>query len=342
MKIFKFCVMFVIFLCLISCATTLKIQVERPAKIDLNGAKTIAVLPFKPYKIKDSYDVFYFLLDTFIFDYEKSNPDEKRCIEKLKYEIEDGLAKSPYITLINSEEVQKAIKNNYINPADVYLIGKVSYFCIDDEKHNVKRPVNHYVIDEEGNKKEVTEYEYFFEFSRNVTFVFNYQVVNSADSRVLYNNSVELSNQSEHYNSKSELPSAYSLLQYNLSDVAKKILREIQPYTITKSIKLLKDKTKNPDMKNADKLAAEFYLQESYDEYLKIYNSTGLFEAGYNAALLKEVMGDLYGAKKILEELYNKTSDERALKCINDIKNEIFLAERLKNQTETENEFLDF
>lgn len=333
-----------IFLCLISCATTLKIQVERPAKTDLNGAKTIAVLPFKPYKIKDSFDVFYFLTDAFIFDSERCDPDEKRCIEKLKYEIEDGLAKSPYITLINSAEVQKAIKNNYINPADVYLVGKVSYFFVDDVKHNVKRPVKHYVIDEEGNKKEVTEYECFFEFSRNVTFIFNYQIVNSADSKVLSNGSVELNNQSGHYNSKSELPSVYSLLQYNLSDAAKKILREIQPYTITKSIKLLKDKTKNPDMKNADKLAAEFYLQESYDEFLKIYNSTGLFEAGYNAAVLKEVMGDLYGAKKMLEELYSKTFDERALKCINDIENEFFLAERLKNQTETENEneFLDF
>lgn len=341
MKFFKFYAAF-FFLCLTSCATTLNVQVQRPAKIDLNGAKTIAVLPFKPSQLKRTFDVFSFIVDPAFLDYEKFNPDERRCIEKLKYEIEDGLAKSPYISLVDFSEVRKSVKNKYISPADVYIAGEISYFCVDDVKNEVRHPVSHYVIDEEGNKKEIVEYESVFEFSRSATLVFNYKVVNSADSKILANGSIELSNRSGRYDSKMDLPSAYSLLQYRLNDAATKILQEIQPYVVTKYVKLLKDKSKNPDMKKADKLAKDSRLNASFDEFLRIYDSTGLFEAGYNAAILKEALGDLFEAEKIMNELYRKTSDDRALKILNDIKNEIYQAERLKKQIETKDEFLDF
>ena len=122
----------ILLLCLfISCATTITVQVKRPAQLDLNGAKTIAVLPFRPYQINDVVDVFSFIIDTIFFDYDKCNPDEKKCLDRLKNEIEIALSKSPYISLINSSEVQRAIKNNYLNPADVYLMGEVINFCVN-------------------------------------------------------------------------------------------------------------------------------------------------------------------------------------------------------------------
>lgn len=221
-------------LCLTSCATTLNVQVQRPADIDLNGAKTIAVLPFKTSQIKNGFDVVSFLADVFIFDYERCSSDEKRCIEKLKYEIEDGLAKSPYITLVHSAEVQKAIENNHTNPADVYLSGEVSDFHSKVTEQQVKRSVRQYIIDENGNRKEVTEYENVVEYSRKATFSLTYQVVSSTDANVLINSSVGLSSQSGYFDSKDALPSAYSLLQRSLEEAAQSILREIQPYTLTK------------------------------------------------------------------------------------------------------------
>lgn len=86
MTILKLFIPLLLSLCLTSCATTLNVQVQRPAEIDLNGAKTIAVLPFKTSQINNGFDVVSFLADVFIFDYERCSSDEKRCIEKLKYE----------------------------------------------------------------------------------------------------------------------------------------------------------------------------------------------------------------------------------------------------------------
>ena len=40
---------------------------------------------------------------------------------------------------------------------------------------------------------------------------------------------------------------AYSLLESNIRSASRKILKELQPYTVTKSIKLLETKTKDKE-----------------------------------------------------------------------------------------------
>lgn len=343
MKSVKFALyLFVVLFCFSSCATTINVKFQRPAKLDLNGAKTIAVLPIKPYQFKSSADVMVFVLEYVFLDYDKCNPDEKRCIDQLKYDIEEGLARSPYITLVHSAEVENAIKNHYTNPADVYFTGEVTDFYIKDNVHNVRIPVDHYTIDEEGNKIKRTEYQYVENFSRSVSLSLRYQIVDSYSAKVLATSSIDLYDSSIEYEHKRDLPSAYSILKYDLSNAANKILKELQPYTVTKSITLLKDKSKNPDMKNADKLASSNYLVESYNEFYRIYEETGLFEAGYNAAVLKEAMGMLSEAQNMMNDLYNKTKDKRAYDALIDINNEIYQANKLKNQIEEKDEILDF
>ena len=71
MRIIKFFLITLLLCLFISCATTITVQVKRPAQLDLNGAKTIAVLPFRPYQINDVVDVFSLIIDTIFFDYDK-------------------------------------------------------------------------------------------------------------------------------------------------------------------------------------------------------------------------------------------------------------------------------
>ena len=65
-----------------------------------------------------------------------------------------------------------------------------------------------------------------------------------------------------------------------------------------------------------------------------------LVEAGYNAAVLQLALGNLNTAKEIMEELYNKSFDKRAVDALSDINNEIYQAQRLKNQIEKQDEYL--
>lgn len=331
-KIVKICLLSIFITLISSCATSINVKVLRPAELDLNGAKTISVLPIKPYEYYElredatGIDIF---VGVFFQIFDRVGTEEKKCIDKLQYEIERGLMDSPYIDLVSSSAVSSAIKNGTSNPADVYLTGEVVNFEVYDD--HIDRRVK--VKDGDGDRK--AEYEYVREYSRNAKLYLRYQIVDSYSGKVISYNRVEMRNSSGYYSHPRDLPSAYSMLEYELTRAARKILRELQPYTVTKSISLLKDKTKNEDFKYADKLAKDGYIKESYDAFSSLYKATEMLEAGYNAAKLMEAMGNLSEAEKLMANLYKKYPVSEVKTGLYDIQNEINQAKKLKSQTES-------
>ncbi len=322
-----------------SCATRVNFYVTRPAELDLNGAKTISVLPIKPYEyynMKTDSSVLDFVLSTFFTNFNSAPYDETRAIEYIQTYLEKGLLASPYIEVISASAVQQAVAKGHINPADVYFTGEVTYFRIEDYVKTEK------VLVENGNKdtNKKNEYKLVDYNYRHVYFDFKYQIIDSSNNRILANDKIRLSKQSGKALKSRDLPSAYSLLEDDLYSLVKKLLKDLQPYVVSKSIKLLEDKTKDPEMKYAAQLAKERNIEESYRLYLKIYDRTNLFEAGYNAALLQQVLGNLSKAESMMEDLYEETLDSRALKALTDIRYEIIQARRLSEQTEEKSLYL--
>lgn len=323
-----------------SCTTTVRFRVTRPGEVDLNGAKTISVLPFKPYeyfRLNEDSDKFEILVYSFLQVFDKSAPEEKKALDYLQEYIEDGLSGSQYINVVSASSVSNALKKGYINPADVYLTGEVTYFYIEDLK-NVKK-----VLVKKGDPQKHTkdQYDFIDEYSRNVKMDIRYQIVDSSTDHILSSRKITISTTSSKVNEKKNLPSAYSIIQGDLSDAGRRILRELQPYVITRSVTLLKDKTKNEAFKEADKLAKNGNITLSYEKFNEIYKETQLFEAGYNAAILQMSLGNLSVSEQMMVNLYNKTNDSRAASAISDIRNEIKLAKKLKNQIEEKELTLD-
>lgn len=331
-------------LALTSCATSVGFRITRPAELDLNGAKTIAVLPFKPYAYYNSIegangvDV---AIRTFFQALDKSGPDEQRAINYLHNYIEEGLSSSPYIKVVSADSVQVALKEGYINPADVYLTGEIINYYVTEKKSLEKIKVSD--ADPETGKKA----EYIFEdrFSRYVEFDYRYMIIDSATEKVISSKKTTIHLTSSKYNYQRDLPSAYSIIQSSLASQGNQILRELQPYVITKSVRLIEDKSKDKElhkqMKNAHKLAKDGHTTDSYNEFTRIYKETDLFEAGYNAALLQEALGNLSTAEKLMSALYEKNRDSRAANALDDIRYEIRQAKRLKSQTEEKELTLD-
>ena len=324
--------MFLTFM-LFSCATTVNVKLTRPAHLDLNGARTIAVLPIKPCAYYKEYNTslgMEILINSFYQIFEIRDPDEQLAIDSLSTQIERGLLDSPYIKLVSSNEVERARKNGYLNPADVYLTGEVTYFDVEDSKSEEKKLVKA----AKGDQK--AEYEIVQYWKRRAYFNFKYQVVDSSTDRVISYDEVRLENSSSKYESKKALPGAYSILEDDIKSTAKKILHELQPYTVTKSIRLLESKTKDKElkakMKAADELAENNQIKTASQEFQKIYEESGLVEAGYNAAILQEALGNLSLAESMMEAVYLENPDSRVAKGLSDIRSEINMANRLKNQ----------
>ena len=317
----------------ISCATTVNVNLTRPAKLDLNGAKTIAVLPIKPYAYYREYDVnlgVELLVNTFYQIFEITDSDEAAIIRKLHGYLEEGLVKSPYIKLIDAAEVERARKNGYLNPADVYLTGEIAYFTINDNSEVEKRLLK------AATETESALYEFITYWTRYVEFVFRYQIVDSSNNCVISYKEIRCHNTSSSCESRRSLPSAYSIIEADVLYAAKSILKELQPYTVTKSIKLLESKTKDKalkeQMKAADALAKECRLSDSQKAFSQIYEESGLLEAGYNAAILQEAMGNLSLAEEMMTALYNRYPESRVSKGLEDIRYEIDQAAKLNRQ----------
>ena len=110
------------------------------------------------------------------------------------------------------------------------------------------------------------------------------------------------------------------------------VLYAIQPYQETCSVTLLEDETKNDDLKRADKLADKGQLVDSYRIFKRVYDQSGYFVAGYNAALLQLAMGNLSQAKAEMQDVYKTSGDQRARDYIDYIDKEIQSAQRLQKQ----------
>lgn len=336
-------------LSLVSCATSVSVNVVRPAELDLNGANSIAVLPFRPAMYHGHYEPRrghrLTILD-FFFRFTDINPEEQHAINLLKTEIESGLMNSKYLKLISSDAVESALRNSKPVPADVYLTGEVIDFNVVDKRIENKKKVfvDHSEDDDiddgkERNAKAAKEEEYIIEveFKRYVTMEFRYQIVDSKTDEIISFKTVEISDDSFSEKNPRDLPSPYSIIKGKIQSSARQILREIQPYTVTKRLELMSYSSKHPAMKYADALAEDGFVQESYEKFYEIYNEQGIYEAGYNAAMLLEALGQLEEAESLMEEVARKADPKvakRAVKALYDIRNEIKQAKKLDKQNQ--------
>lgn len=336
-----------LFLFLSSCATTVNVRLTRPAQLDLNGAKTIAVLPIQPSSYYREYNTevsigHQIFVNSFYQLFEIKDPNEQMAIDSLRTQIERGLLDSPYIKLVSSDAVERSLKKGTLNPADVYLTGEVTYFDVDDIRREERREVR------PASGDRLAEYAIISYWIREVELIFRYQIVDSTTEKVISYREIRCSNSSSKYESRNALPGAYSLLESDIRAAARKILQELQPYTVTKSITLLESKTKDKElkarMKSADSLADDSKISQASEEFQKIYDETGLVEAGYNAAILQEALGNFSEAERRMTLLYKEHPDNRVAKGLSDIQYEIKQANRLQKQigeTEKESEDLE-
>ena len=326
---------------LFSCATTINVNVTRPAKLDLNGAKTISVLPFKPsdyYGVYEQSNNVVIVITDFFRIFDRSKPEERRALSYLHDEIERGLMSSPYVQVVTANAVQAALNNGTPIPADVYLTGEVVYFDIDDDREVVKKKVdnddsNDYVS-ADGQSAIKQEKKYVIEeyFVRHVKMELRYQVVDSKTNRIISYDKATIRESSARYENRHSLPSAYSMIETDLYSISRSILKDVQPYVVRKSIKLMEDKSKMPAMKTADDFARDGHLKESYEHFYEIYKDTKMLVAGYNAAMILEAMGKLYDAETLMKEVYEQYPQSAVLDGLYDIQSEIRQSQRLQNQ----------
>ena len=296
-----------ILLSLTSCATSIRFPVDRPAEIDSKGANSIAVLPFSSGNMLP----FYF----------NHSSDSKVIMNHIQEQFQSQLLRSGFFTLVAAHDLPKDGKPSTNAAYDLYIYGSIYNFSNNVEK---------VLVESEDKKKK----EYVFK--RKVSLSVKYQVVYTKTEEILYTTTQHIEEESTEYASPKEVPDFFSLVESDLNSRINSIVKKLAPYTTTKKVSLLKSKSKDEPtkeaMKAAQQLAKDGFYPQAQKAYMNIYEQQGIFEAGYNAALLLEATGKLKEAEELMSQLLFFTSNKEASKALQEIQQEIRYSDRLQYQ----------
>lgn len=303
--------LFVFMLLLTSCATSVGMKVTRPAEIDLHGATSIAVLPFRTGNDSFYTDDYFSYFDYFLQILNASKyVNERQIVDGFQRMLEKEISRSTDLILINSNSAESYLERGKKCPSDVFIIGSI---------RNLKND-----IDEKSlQKKEGNEIITLTSCKRNVSFDLRYQVVESSTNKVIYTDTIYFSEESATASRVSDLPSPFEMARYKLQSKAENLINGFTPHEMTRYLSLLDGPKNHLEMERANELAKNDLLEQSYKKYMQIYRQENLFEAGYNAAVILESMTRFDEALDLAEEIALKFNEKKAYRLVNDIKNEI-------------------
>lgn len=301
-----------------SCTTTSLVKMDytatRPAKYEFNDEGTISVLPFSAEKVNNDLDWYQFI----------KKAQRKGHKQEFANEITNSLAskinEETSLTVIDSEEVEKALANKTEAPCNLYLTG-----CITDWEESV-------------SKDGLLWY-------KDIDVTIEYKIVDVKTNKVKHSSWRSISGSSDGNLLKLKLPDSVSILLDDVdnatTDIISDILKYSERYSVNKSTNLVKitrlGKTTDPDeieFNKAVRCAEEKLYEESEASFLSLYQK-GNAIAGYNAAVVMQLNGKYEQALTLMNEVYkNCTSDKTvqyyAPEVIKDLKVEVSYSEKLK------------
>jgi hypothetical protein len=305
------------------CATSVPIQVTRPAELDLGKAGSISVLPFGLSSEDNARNMTLseIILARWLGVLGRVDKNEAAIAKEIEVGITSGLLEAEFMDVVPSSRVQTFLENPRGDPpVDVYLTGEITSFSNEVSIREGRRVVN---------KVETTVTEY----TRSVQMEVLYQVIDARTNAVVAYKTKDFNRSTLPQVDPDRVDSAESVMSSEIERFVQQILRELQPYEVTRYLTLAADETKDPAMEAADRLVKDGFIQRAVEEYGAIYARKNNFAAGYNEALLMQALGDLEGSLVKMKALADAFADRRALAAARDIEQEIASAERLSEQT---------
>jgi TolB-like protein len=300
---------FSLMIILSGCATLVSIEVERPPTFNTLGIQRIAVMP---YRTADNSRI------------------QTQAATYLTSESLSRIQNTNRFTMVNSSMIEQAQRRyqNIEDLADALFSGQILYLTVHNSSERRR------------GKDRKGEYYYYTVYTREVTISFNYNLTLTRDGSLLgtitKTDSIISSDQTYLRLSTAE-QLVRALIQRNLrylgSDVAPYRAMEQRRFErVTSKDKIIKERAKD-----AMALLKDRSYRSAQEEFQRLYQETGIFEAGYNAALLIELQGNLEGALAYMRQVYYETGNPKAANAIDRIQRGIDNAGLLANYRDNQN-----
>ena len=211
------------FLCatlICACTTTVSGEFERPAGLDMNGARSIAVLDFT---VQENWNADIWSGRN---SYYRKEREKEQIADYLASNLQKMIAKEGYLSLASPIEAEKALRYRTTPPCDAYVSGSITHY-----EDRIDRRVRE---DDEGKEKVY--------FIRRVSFTINYSILDAATGKELGYKRFSASGSSYEAESRRDLPDPIRLVKSDMDRSLREMTRYISPYREREYYSLIKDK----------------------------------------------------------------------------------------------------
>lgn len=284
-----------------SCATSIPVKAIKPPELDLRGIKTIAILPFAyPAQGQNpDLDPYQAALERLWYpESEDQDPIFREMAKRAEAVFTKALKESERFNVISPEELSAALDPD--DPAagieaDAVVVGSFSLASI------------------------VTDHPYpgvsgktIHSYADAVFVSLSFDIYRTGTDRIAASREIWDSATIENLPDKEAVSEMTRKTSADfISAWSERIRRAFAPY-VEREERKLADGGKDLDMKRAKLLVAEGSYREALDLYDAEYRETGGFAAGFNAAIMKEILGDIDGAIADMDALSKSFPKSRA------------------------------
>jgi hypothetical protein len=153
-------------------------------------------------------------------------------------------------------------------------------------------------------------------YTREVTLDFTYRLVRVRDGSLAGQITKTGSGSAYSDVAQKELASVFVIAQRIINTELRYLNRDVAPWSIEERRELMNETSKNKQlkqrMKDAQALVKEGSYKSAFNAYVKIYQDDESLAAGYNAAIMTEILGDLPGAIERMRLLEETTGNPKA------------------------------
>lgn len=308
---------------LVSCATSVKMEITRPAEVNMAGAKKVAVMDFGVPPENDrawSYDELWARALAKLLDLSVSR--QPTLAEKVaQYTTErmiGTLTQTNYFEVVNPADISRAITaSNKSNPNPI-MIGQLvgaQAIIVGDITTLVSKTEQKYRTEKVKDKKTGLETEQSVLYlKRTLTLKLTYRAVNTTTGTIMATKTLEDSNNREvKYEDKGTLQAEEEVFKAMIDRMLPTIAKQIAPYKETVYRGLMKDEMKDPEMARADEFVKNKIYDSALDVYLGVWKRSKNPAAGVNAGIMYEVLGDLDAAIATVKNVVDATQNKKAM-----------------------------
>jgi hypothetical protein len=296
-------------LALASCATSVSMRLMKPPTLPMLEFQKVAMLPAG----FTSDPQLGSALETALFRYSTSyryrSREEEQVAQTLTNAVTTVLLDTKAYTVVSPDEVKRTISSgaSVALAVDAYLCGEISFFNTNEQRDmiDVKGP------DGTMRKEPV--------ITRTVDLEYYLRVIRASDGAIVgqIKKHGTASDRQQGPDSWSRLRSSTDLARQIISSTTAYLNSDLAAHSVMERRVLAKDATKDPRMKEAEELVKGGSYKDALAAYQAVYAGNGNFAAGYNAALMIEILGDLPGAIDAMSVLASASGNPKAANELN-------------------------